>query len=66
VVAGIGALLAVGWELGEWYTFIRRGMELEGAYQDTLADEGLGTLGGMLAGVLLALRGDHRHGAGSP
>lgn len=31
LVAGIGAQLAVGWELGEWYTFIRQGTELDGA-----------------------------------
>ena len=64
VVMALGALLAVGWELGEWYTFIRRGVELDTAYQDTLADEGLGTLGALLAGVLLSLRRDDRHGAG--
>lgn len=56
LVAGIGALLAIGWELGEWYTFIRRGTELETAYEDTLGDEALGTLGGFVAGLLLVLR----------
>jgi hypothetical protein len=56
LVAGLGALLAVWWELGEWYTFIRHGTELDTAYQDTLGDEFLGTLGGALAGILLAVR----------
>jgi hypothetical protein len=54
VVAGIGALLAVGWELGEWYTFIRHGTELATAYEDTLGDLALGSLGGTLAGVVVA------------
>ncbi len=53
-VAGLGALLAVGWELGEWYTFIRRGVELDGAYEDTLGDLALGTAGALLAGAVLA------------
>ena len=52
-VTGLGALLAIGWELGEWYTFIRHGTELDTAYQDTLGDEALGTLGALVAGVLL-------------
>ena len=56
LIAGIGALLAIGWELGEWYTFIRHGTELGTAYEDTLGDEVLGTLGGALAGLLVALR----------
>lgn len=56
VVAGIGALLAIGWELGEWFTFIRHGTELETAYTDTLGDEALGTAGGIVAGLLLAVR----------
>jgi hypothetical protein len=56
LIAGIGALLAVLWELGEWYTFIRHGTELATAYEDTLFDEVLGTLGGSIAGVLIARR----------
>jgi hypothetical protein len=53
LVTGIGAALAIGWELGEWYTFIRHGTELDTAYEDTLGDEALGTLGALVAGVLL-------------
>lgn len=60
LVAGLGALLAVGWELGEWYTFIRHGTELTTAYEDTLGDEALGTLGAALAGALLAVRSPPR------
>ena len=61
VVTGLGAVLAIGWELGEWYTFIRHGTELDTAYQDTLGDEALGTLGALLAGLLLR-RGGRQDG----
>ena len=54
VVAGIGSMLALGWEIGEWYTFIRHGTEIETAYEDTLADMTLGTLGGTLAAFMVA------------
>jgi hypothetical protein len=56
LVAGIGALLAVVWEVGEWYTFIRHGTELATAYEDTLFDEVLGSLGAACAGALIAWR----------
>jgi hypothetical protein len=56
LVAGIGALLAVVWEIGEWYTFIRHGTELDTAYEDTLFDETLGSLGGAIAGFVIARR----------
>ena len=55
-VTGLGAILAIGWELGEWFTFIRHGTELETAYEDTLGDLTLGTLGSLTAGLLLAWR----------
>jgi hypothetical protein len=54
MVAGLGAILALGWEIGEWYTFIRHGTEIETAYEDTLADMTLGTLGGTLAAFIVA------------
>lgn len=54
VVTGLGAILAVLWEIGEWYTFIRRGTELEGAYEDTLSDLLLGLLGGLVAAFWVA------------
>lgn len=53
-VGGLGAVLAIGWELGEYWTFIRHGTELDTAYTDTLGDETLGTLGALLAGVVVA------------
>jgi uncharacterized membrane protein YjdF len=53
LVTGLGAILAIGWELGEWYTFIRHGTELDTAYVDTLGDLTLGTLGSLTAALLL-------------
>jgi hypothetical protein len=60
LVTGGGALLAVLWELGEWYTFIRHGTELATAYEDTLGDEALGTTGAALAAVVLLRLTDRR------
>jgi hypothetical protein len=54
LVTGLGCLLALGWELGEWYTFIRHGTELDTAYEDTLGDMTLGTCGAFLAALLVA------------
>ncbi len=64
LVAGTGALLAVGWEVGEWWAFIRHGTELETAYEDTLGDEVLGCLGATLAGLLVARRSRARADTG--
>ncbi len=55
-ITGLGALLAIGWELGEWYTFIRHGTEINSAYEDTLLDEALGTLGGLVAALIVVRR----------
>ncbi len=52
MVAGLGAILAILWEVGEWYTFIRHGTELDTAYEDTLFDEVLGTGGATIAALL--------------
>jgi hypothetical protein len=57
-ITGLGALLAIGWELGEWYTFIRHGTEIDTAYEDTLGDEALGTLGALVGALLVAWRSD--------
>ena len=59
LVVGIGAILAIGWELAEWYAFIRHGTELDTAYQDTLGDEFLGTMGAAVAGVWVVRRKRH-------
>jgi hypothetical protein len=56
LVVGLGAVLAIGWELGEWFTFIRHGTEIDTAYEDTLGDLGLGTLGALCAGFILLRR----------
>ena len=53
LVAGLGAVIALGWELGEYYTFIRHGTELDTAYEDTLGDLSLGTLGAVVAGLVV-------------
>jgi hypothetical protein len=73
LVTGFGCILALGWELGEWYTFIRHGTELDTAYTDTLGDLTNGTLGSLVAGfvVLRAGRGGRpltgsRDGPGGP
>jgi hypothetical protein len=53
LIAGVGAVLALGWELGEYALFISDGKEAGGAYRDTLGDETLGTMGALLAGLLV-------------
>ena len=65
-VAGLGAVLAIVWELAEWWTFIRHGTELDTAYTDTLGDEAMGMLGAAVAGVVLVRRAPDRVGAGRP
>lgn len=65
-VTGVGAILAIGWEVGEYYAFIRGGKELATAYTDTLGDEVLGTLGALLAGLILARRRSARTRVTSP
>ena len=60
LVTGLGCLLALGWELGEWYTFIRHGTELDTAYEDTLGDMTLGSCGALLAALVVARAGTRR------
>jgi hypothetical protein len=54
LVAGMGAIMAIGWEVGEYYAFIRGGTELSTAYPDTLGDEVLGTFGALIGGLIVA------------
>jgi hypothetical protein len=54
MVSGLGAMMAIGWEIGEYFAFIRGGTELATAYTDTLGDLTLGTLGALAAGTLVA------------
>lgn len=56
LTAGIGALLAIVWEIGEYFAFIRYGTELDTAYVDTLGDEVLGSIGAFVAGVWMVVR----------
>lgn len=56
LTTGIGALLAIAWEIGEYLAFIRYGTELQTAYRDTLGDEVLGSTGALLAGAWMAVR----------
>jgi hypothetical protein len=53
VALGFGATAAVVWELGEYITFVRTSPELQTAYTDTLGDLALGTLGALLAGLVV-------------
>jgi hypothetical protein len=56
ITVGLGALLAILWEIGEYYAFIRNGTELDSAYTDTLGDEVLGCIGASIAGLWIAMR----------
>jgi hypothetical protein len=56
ITAGIGALLAILWEIGEYFAFIRYGTELKTAYRDTLGDEALGSAGAFGAGLWMMAR----------
>lgn len=56
LIAGLGSLIAVVWEVGEYYAFIRHSFELKTAYTDTLGDLGLGTAGGVVAALLVTWR----------
>jgi hypothetical protein len=51
-----GGLSGLAWELGEYFAFMRYGVELSGAYLDTLGDLCGGMAGSVLAGILLSLR----------
>jgi len=52
-IVGAGALLAVLWEVGEWFVFLRGGVEVDRLYQDTLGDEILGTAGALVAALVV-------------
>lgn len=50
---GFGATAAVVWEVGEYAAFVRHSSELTTAYTDTLGDLALGSLGALLAGLIV-------------
>lgn len=49
-----GMLAALLWELGEYASFVRGSPELQTAYTDTLGDLTLGTLGSLVAGLVVS------------
>ena len=51
---GFGVSAALLWELGEYVAFVRNSPELGTAYTDTLGDLALGSLGAVLAGLVVA------------
>lgn len=59
LVTGLGALLAVVWELGEWAFFYSPPYP-ETLYADTLGDLVLGTVGALVAGVAVCVGGSAR------
>ncbi len=56
LAVGFAVTTAVLWEFAEYLTFIHDSPELATAYTDTLGDLLLGSLGGLLAAVLVAAR----------
>jgi hypothetical protein len=52
LAVGFGAVTAILWEFGEYYTFIRNSPELGTAYEDTLGDLALGLTGSTIAALL--------------
>jgi hypothetical protein len=57
LVVGLGAFVALCWEVVEYFTFVGNGPERFTAYKDTLGDMTLGTTGALVAGVaVLTLR----------
>jgi hypothetical protein len=53
LVVGLGAFVALCWEIVEFFTFVGNGPERFTAYKDTLGDMTLGTTGALVAGVLV-------------
>jgi hypothetical protein len=51
-----GGLSGLAWELGEYLAFMRDGVELSGAYVDTLGDLCGGIAGSLVVGILLSFR----------
>jgi hypothetical protein len=51
LIVGYGGVLAILWELAEYFAFIRFSSELQTAYTDTLGDMALGLAGSIVAAV---------------
>ena len=52
LTVGYGALIAILWELAEYFAFSRFSTELQTAYTDTLGDMALGLAGSIVAAML--------------
>lgn len=53
LTAGVGALLAVLWEIGEWFGHTLLDPAIQVGYDDTVGDLAAGVLGAVLAGLVL-------------
>jgi hypothetical protein len=53
LAVGMGAVIAIAWEIAEYVTFIQNSPELTTAYTDTLGDLVLGTLGSALGALVV-------------
>ena len=60
LAVGLGAIIAIGWEIAEYLAFIQNSPELTTAYRDTLGDLVLGTLGSALGALLVVAVGRSR------
>lgn len=56
LIVGVGMMLAVGWELAEYPTFLNGSDELTTAYEDTLGDLALAFVGSIFAAALASPR----------
>jgi hypothetical protein len=68
IAVGFGALTAIVWEVGEYFTFIRGSDEETTAYTDTLGDLTLGSTGSIVAALLtvtIRRRGRRRNATAS-
>jgi hypothetical protein len=54
--AGLGAAIAIVWEIGEYGAFILKTAESVTAYRDTVGDLALGLSGSVVAGLVAAAR----------
>ncbi len=59
-----GGVSGLAWEVGEYFAFMRFGVELSGAYLDTLGDLCGGLFGSVLAGIIVSAWSPPRLAAG--
>jgi hypothetical protein len=50
----IGLTISLGWEVFEYFSFVTRSSEIQGAYRDTIGDLTLGWLGSVAAAAAIA------------